>query len=63
MRAAKVPCRSAFGRPGECTVVVRDREAVLSVPPGEAARLNVPQLSRLIDALTAARSELYRTES
>lgn len=58
-----VPCRGAFGRPGECTVVVRDGEAVLTVPPGEAARMNELQLSQLIDALTEARDEVRRVGS
>lgn len=58
-----VRCRDATGRQGAVAVVVRDREAVLVVPPGEAARLTGPQLSRLIEALRDARDELFRVES
>ncbi len=59
----RIPCRGAFGRPGECTVVVSDQEAVITVPPGEAARMTSRELSTLIEALQAARTELFRVES
>lgn len=63
MPAHNIPCRSAFGRPGECTVVVSEREAVLTVPPGEAARLSGPQLAQLIEVLHAVQDELLRSGS
>jgi hypothetical protein len=58
-----VSCRDAVGRAGAVAVIVRAGEAVLTVPPGEAARMTGGQLSELIDALGAARAELLRIGS
>lgn len=58
-----VRCRDVAGRPGAVAVLVRAGEAVLTVPPGEAARMSGQQLSQLLEALSAARDELYRVES
>lgn len=58
-----VRCRDVMGRQGAVSVLARDGEAVLTVPPGEAARLSGQQLSQLIEALCAVRIELFRTES
>lgn len=63
VRPLSVSCRDVMGRERESTVVRQGRDAVLTVPPGEVARMNVHQVSELIDALTQARSELYRVES
>jgi hypothetical protein len=52
-----------MGRAGAVAVIVRAGEAVLTVPPGEAARMTGGQLSELIDALGAARAELFRIGS
>lgn len=58
-----VRCRDVAGRPSAVAVIVRDREAVLTTPPGEAARMTGRQLSQLIEALQAVRVELFRVES
>lgn len=54
-----VSCAGALGRRGECTVVVRGGPAVLTEPLAEAVPLTGPELSALIDALRAARYELF----
>lgn len=58
-----VQCRDAMDRQGEVTIGVRNRVAVLTVPPGEAALLTVRQVSELIDRLRVARDELFRVDS
>jgi hypothetical protein len=59
----QIPCTDAHDRPGVSTIIVRDGKAVLTIPPGEAAKYGTAQLSELIDKLQAARAELYRRES
>lgn len=56
-------CRDAMGRPGTVSFLVRDDQAILTVPPGEAAVMTVQQLTQLIDAARATRDELFRRET
>ena len=58
-----ISCRDVAGRERESTVAIQGRDAVLTVPPGEVARMDVRQVSEMIDVLTQVRDELDRTES
>lgn len=57
-----VRCRDVAGRDGAVAVIARANEAVLTVPPGEAARLTGPQVTQLINALREVRDELFQAD-
>jgi hypothetical protein len=63
MKAQQISCRDVSRRDRASTVAIDGGEAVLTVPPGEVARYSGPELTKLIEALRAARDELFRSGS